>query len=429
MIVRRTVGKLLSCNCRARRLSRRAAISFLAACLASPAIAQNSDPSAREVHDHTTPQLAEPDGAPVELSVVYTFDLWGNTRGGLRRGERYLDNLDVTLTVDAERALGWDGATIFLYGLYNNGKSLTDELVGDLQTVSNIDAGSRAARLYEAWVEQRLGERASAKLGLYDLNSEFDTNDSNALFINSSHGIGPDFSQTGQNGPSIFPVTSLSFRADYRITENVLVRAAILDGVPGDPNRPRRTTVKLGNGDGALLVGEVEYTDAMTKIAAGTWRYTAKSEDILASAIAGASVKRSRNSGAYISAERKLTGQTKEGPGLSAWARLGVADNRFNAIKTYVGGGLVYTGPVPGRDEDRLGLGVAHVELGAPYRQALELAGEASDRSETNVELTYRAPVAPWLTVQPDVQYVINPGGNPALRDALVVGIRVEVGF
>lgn len=387
-----------------------------------------------QVHTRSVPPLAEPsetsDSPAVDLSAVYTFDLWRNARGGLRRGERYLDNLDVTLTIDAERLVGWTGATVFLYGLYNNGESLTDELVGDLQVVSNIDAGSQAVRLYEAWVEQRfLNDRASVKLGLYDLNSEFDTNDSNSLFINSSHGIGPDFSQTGQNGPSIFPVTSLSVRADYKISENVLVRAAVLDGVPGDPNRPKRTAVKLGNGDGALIVGELEYTDDMTKVAAGTWRYTAKFEDILGTQIAGTSIERGRNDGAYIFAERKLTGETKEGPGLSAWARLGVADDRFNAIESYLGGGLVYTGLVPGRAEDQLGLAIAHVELGTPYRRALELAGEASDRSETNLELTYRAPLAPWLTVQPDVQYIINPGGNPTLRNAFLMGLRVEVGF
>jgi len=41
-----------------------------------------------------------------------------NVRGGVRRGSRYLDNLDVTLVVDAERAFGWGGATLFAYGLY-----------------------------------------------------------------------------------------------------------------------------------------------------------------------------------------------------------------------------------------------------------------------------------------------------------------------
>jgi porin len=326
--------------------------------------------------------------------------------------------------------MGWKGATVFLYGLYNNGNSLTDDLVGDFQVASNIDAGVRAARLYEAWVEQRFaGDRASLKAGLYDLNSEFDTNDSAALFINSSHGIGPDFSQSGQNGPSIFPVTSLAVRGDYRIADNWLVRAAVLDGVPGDPNRPRRTAIKLGNGDGALLVSELEYSDAVTKAAAGTWRYTAKFDDLLATAVSGESVSRSGNGGFYVFAERRLSSGTREEPGLAAWARLGLADENFNPIERYVGGGLVYTGPVPGRAEDQLGLAIAKIKLGTPYRRALALAGVESDASETKIELTYRAGLTPWLTVQPDIQYIINPGADPSLGNALLFGLRTEIGF
>lgn len=384
-----------------------------------------------QVHTRSAPPAAGRvgDEAPaVDLSVVYTADIWRNARGGVKRGWRYLDNLDLTLTVDAQRALGWDGATIFLYGLYNNGQSLTDELVGDLQTVSNIDAGVQAARVYEAWVEQRFAsDRASVKVGLYDLNSEFDTNDSNSLFINSSHGIGPDFSQSGANGPSIFPVTSLALRADYKFTDNWLVRAAVLDGTPGDPRRPKRTAIKLG--DGALIVGELEYSDDRTKVAAGGWRYTAKFEDILATQVAGSRVARGGNDGIYIFAERKLTGRSRDASGLSGWVRLGFADAKLNPIESYVGGGLVYTGLVPGRDEDQLGVAVGRVAFASRFRRAAELAGEPLDEGETNIELTYRLPIAPWLTLQPDFQYVIEPGGVRARRDAVVIGVRTEIGF
>jgi len=413
------------------------ALLALGILMASPARAHAPDQLAgpdTQIQTASGPPATEPredKASPaIDLSVVYTLDLWRNARGGLRRGERYLDNLDVTLTVDADRALGWAGATLFLYGLYNNGNSLTDELVGDLQVVSNIDAGVQAARLYEAWVEQRFGGgRASVKFGLYDLNSEFDTSESSSLFINSSQGVGPDFSQSGQNGPSIFPVTSLALRADYKVTENWLVRAALLDGVPGDPNRPKRTTIKLGNGDGALLVAELEYSDELTKAAAGHWRYTARFEDILATAVADEPVPRGGSDGLYMFVERKLTGGSREAPGLSAWVRLGFADENFNPIESYQGGGLVYTGLLAGRAADQLGLAVASAKLGQPYRRALELAGKASEAREINLELTYRAAPAPWLTVQPDVQYVISPGADPMLKNALVIGLRIEIGL
>ena len=45
------------------------------------------------------------------------------------------------------------------------------------------------------------------------------------------------------------------------------------------------------------------------------------------------------------------------------------------------------------------------------------------------IEVTYKIAFAPWLMVQPDVQYVIHPGGSTALPNATVLGIRLDVLF
>src|SRR3546814_13773466 len=86
----------------------------------------------------------------------------GNVVGGRRRGARYLDNLDLVLEADLEQIAGWTGAQLHVYGLYNNGRSISD-LAGDVQAVSNIETGVRALRLYEAWIDQKIGDAASIK--------------------------------------------------------------------------------------------------------------------------------------------------------------------------------------------------------------------------------------------------------------------------
>jgi porin len=50
-----------------------------------------------------------------------------------------------------------------------------------------------------------------------------------------------------------------------------------------------------------------------------------------------------------------------------------------------------------------------------------------AERAETALELTYLVAPAPWLSVQPDLQYVIDPGTDGALDDALVLGLRVQI--
>lgn len=402
------------------------------------ALADAGDPvdmgatSAEQIHDRSVPPAAEEEApAAVDLTVVYTAEAMRNARGGLRRGTRFLDNLDVTLTVDAERAFGWRGATLFAYGLYNNGEPFSDELVGAAQGVSNIETGIRAARLYEAWLEQRFAsDRASIKFGLYDLNSEFDAIDAAALFLNPSHGIGPDFSQSGRNGPSIFPQTSLALRGDYKLGGKWLVRAAVLDGVPGDPDRPRRTAIRLSKADGALGVVELNYLGDRTKAAIGYWRYTSRFEAFSAPTPVGETARRRGNDGVYAFAERRLTrGGADDAQGLAGWVRLGLADGKLNPVERYMGGGLSYTGPFPGRDEDQIGVAIGLVEFGGPFRRSSALAGDPLARRELIIEATFRAPVSRWLTFQPDVQYVVNPGGRRDLRDAVVVGFRTEIGF
>jgi porin len=381
--------------------------------LALTALEPPRDEREGQTHTHRTLPAQEGGGdKPWNFEVVYTAELMGNAAGGVERGTRYLDNLDIVFDADLERMVGWTGAQLWLYGLYNNGNSISD-LVGDAQAVSNIETGTRAIRLYEAWVDQKFGDSASLRVGLYDLNSEFDALDASGLFVSSPHGIGTDFAQSGQNGPSIFPSTSLAARVAFTPAEGWAVRAAVLDGVPGDPARPARTAVRLGKGDGALLVGEVEAPLAGGKLLLGHWRYTAAFDRTDG---AGAETG---NSGSYVRAQLPLT--RRDDGTLDGFIRAGVASSRFNMFDRFLSGGLNFTGWVKGRDEDAFGIAIAAAFTADPYRAATVAA-----TSEVAIELTYRAQVTPWLAIQPNAHYVRRPSADPGVADAVVLGVRTE---
>ena len=396
---------------------------FLGAALllaAQPAWAQDERPTGypRSANEGST--------KPVSVSIVYTADIRSDVDGGIRRGTRYLDNLDLQVALDADQLIGWRGARLFAYAIYNNGTAFSSDLVGDVQSVSNVETDVRAFHLFEAWVEQDIGRNASVKVGLYNLNSEFDTTQSGGLFLLSSHGIGPDFSQSGRNGPSIFPVTSLAVRAEGKLGKNWLARVAVLDGVPGDPAHPAATAIKLSARDGVLVVGEVNYLKGGTKAAIGAWGYSARFDTI---PLPGTTPSGRGNKGAYIFAEHRLKGtRADDADGLAGWLRFGVADTRYNAIASYLGGGIVYAGPFKGRKDDQVGLSVASANFSRRYRRSQTLKGTPIDRREVVIEAGYLATLAPWLRVQPDIQYVIKPGGDARRGDAMVAGFRVKIG-
>lgn len=365
-------------------------------------------------HTHAPGETDETHG-PILLQATYTAEVIGNASGGLRRGTRYLDNFDIVFEADMEALVGWSGAQVHVYGLYNNGRSISD-LVGDTQAVSNIETSTSALRLYEAWVDQKVGEHVSVRAGLYDLNSEFDALDAAGLFVSSPHGIGTDFAQSGQNGPSIFPSTSLAARLAVTPAEGWTVRAAVLDGVPGDPAHPARTAVKLGDGDGALLVGEVEAPLGSGKLLLGHWRYTADFERNDGNEAGGG------NAGTYVRAEVPLI--DRSGRKVDAFVRLGTATGRYNMFDRFASGGLKFSGWVPGRELDEFGIAVAAAFTSDSWRTAT-----GGGASEVTVEATYRAQLAPWLAVQPNIHYIHRPSADPAIADALVIGLRAEASF
>lgn len=360
------------------------------------------------------------DDRAYELAAVYTGDLWQNASGGLRTGGTYLDNLDLTLAVDAESAWGLPGVSAFVYGLYNNGAGLSEHYVGDAMTVSNIDA-PQAWRLYEAWVQWESASRhaLSLRFGLYDLNSEFDMSDSRSLFIHSSHGVGHELAQTGHNGPSIFPVTSLALRVAWSPAPQWRALLAVFDGVPGDPEHPSSNRIRMNGDEGALGIAELQWTgERVRKLALGHWRYSAEFED-LRSTEAAPLPRRDDNRGTFAGIEVALDRETGAEPATLAFGRYGVAEHRINEFVDSWSVGVRHRGIVGARPDDEIGIAYTRADVG-------NTAAAGRDGYESTIELTYRAAITDWLTIQPDIQFIFNPGADPALDDALVFGLRLE---
>lgn len=382
------------------------------------------------------PALKDDYGLAVEF--FYTGEVLANVRGGIRHRAEYLDNFDLIVDLDAEKLLDWPGAVFYFYFLGNNGGNPSSRNIGDAQVASNIEANS-TWKIYELWLEQNLlDNRLSVKAGLYDLNSEFDTIETASLFLNSSHGIGFDFAQSGRNGPSIFPVTSAAVRIRVEPAPHVYLQGAVLDGVPGDPGNPGRTQIVWKRSEGVLIAVEFglaycrekDAEEAYAKYAIGGWYYTAKFEDVLAADAAGDPVMRRGNSGFYALAEQTVFCEPDDrSQGLAVFARLGIADGKINQVFLYTGFGMAYTGLIPTRDQDQVGLAVAVIYNGDDFRRAMRNAGTPVDTSEVDIELTYLAQLTPWCSLQPDLQFIVNPGTDPNLKNSLVLGLRWAVSF
>jgi porin len=365
-------------------------------------------------------RLAEEEGA-ARFSLSYIVDALTNLSGGKDQGSELMGSMLLELAVDAEKAFGWIGGS-FHFGVLGVHGGLFSEFVGDYQTVSNIEA-PQTISLFTAYFEQKFFEdRLSVVAGLLNVDSEFDTRTTAELFVHSSPGTGGDLGQIGENGPGIFPVGALGTRILYQ-DQGWYGQCALVEGIPGDPDDPFGTTLRFDPDEGFLVIGELGHVwedelGELGKVALGGWGFTADFATHLDSNAAA------NNRGGYLSLEKTFSREDDASQGLAGYLRTGIADGRVNPLETFVGAGLVYTGPFEGRDEDQIGLGI---NVGFTSEDFLQ-SGQF-DRHETALELTYKFAVNDNFAIQPDLQYIINPGFEPTLDDAFVLGVRAYVVF
>ena len=351
---------------------------------------------------------------PWTWSVVYKADVLG---ADAPRTIAALDNLNAQLDIDASALFGWNDTALHGELLSNHG-SKPNRRVGTAQGISNIEVVKSSVRLYATWIEHQFeATKTRVLVGLYDLNSEFYATDASGMLIHPSFGIGIDFSQSGRNGPSIFPNLGLGVRLRQPIGQGGYLQLATLDGVPGDPDHPGRTAVRLSRPEGALLVAEAgwqqqdEVGPRPGHWGIGAWQYTRKSD-----APGGGAPQ--RNQGMYAVGQSLLLGS---GAGrTTGFVRAGAANRRVNGIDLALDTGLLIATPFGVHGPRALTAGVAIARFSKPPNAAEPMPL----RSEVALEVDARWQPLPNLALQPLLQWVRHPGGRGG--SAAIAGVRLE---
>jgi len=92
-------------------------------------------------------------------------------------------------------------------------------------------------------------------------------------------------------------------------------------------------------------------------------------------------------------------------------------------------GGVVWQGLVPTRDYDDVLLSFYMGNFSSDYANARAAAGEGRPNLEAVIEASYIFQLTKRLQFQPDVQWIIQPGGTGDIPNALVIGFQVGLTF
>ena len=352
---------------------------------------------------------------------TYTGEVYNNTRGGINTNNatRYRGNIDLIVNGDLEELFGISGASFFLYGGQVHGKSLTYDDVGDWQVISSIDPYPYVdvTQVQEAWWRQEfLDGQLYFKIGHQDANADFGFADLAGDFINNS------FVTTPTIPMPIWPAQSFGVSGFYQLNADLKLSAGIYES-----NRLGRLWGdSLSGSSGQIGIGQVEWKTQTGPDGQlpGTWRAGGWVDNGNWRQITTAPVGQvyKNNYGFFSSGDQLLFKEeygTDDEQGLGVFYEFGWSPGDRNFIQTYYGAGVVYRGLIPRRDADTCGVGIADIQFGQATRNRDGLL------YETVIEGFYKSQINDYLVIQPDVQFIANPGGKGT--DALVVGVRFEL--
>jgi porin len=391
----------------------------------------------------------------IDLEFFYIGSMPCNVQGGIKTGAQYQGALLMALDLNSEKLAGYHGGNFHASSLWLNGRDdFSAEHIGDYNRVNLVDYPN-AFRLWELWYSQKLfADKVMLKGGLMSVDRDFIVPDyynsitsinflnqtffypSLAFNVSDISGFPP-----GNHGLPSTPYGALGILLRVEATKNIYVQAAVYDG---NPDRSYHgTDIRLGNDEGALAyfetgfrlnaatnepglpgsykIGGYYHTDEFADVYQGTTVAIAAGGGV----VLPAASEHSGNYGVYGLAEQYLwLEKDKSDPamqGILSFFRVAAAPKDPNLTQFEMTGGLVFKGLIPSRDWDALGIGASYLKFSDDIRSAVRDANTTFGTSfklpdyEGLVEVSYKAQLTAWWTVQPSIQWVLHPGGRTDL--------------
>ncbi len=418
-----------------------------------------------------------------DKGVDFEFDYFEatpvNISGGLRRGATWEGAFLALLDLDSEKLLGYHGGQLHVGGLFfNSGTSFSGSYVGDLNKTSLLDFPD-IAQLWELWYEQKfLDDKVAFKFGQLAIDRDFIATE----YYSSLAGVSllnqtffyPTMAFNVYDQPG-FPAGKHALASTPYGTPGVRLRidpcqyAYFQFGAyDGNPDRTHGGThINLGGDQGALLYSELTlkinqskdaqgppgnikiggyyHTDDFFDMYQGTfWAF----DNILAGlgappfGVFPNPATHKGNYGLYFLADQMLWREIgKDDPaqqGLAGFFRLGYAPPDRNLAQFGADGGLVYKGLIPTRNWDTLAIGASYLEISDDLKRAQRDINKVVPGAFTKIadyeavlELSYKAQMTAWWTVQPSLQRVFHPGGRVSadIPDAWVFIVQTTLRF
>jgi porin len=381
--------------------------------------------------------------------VVYTSIISGNPSGGIRlAGPKYAQDINFGLTFDMQKLVGWEGATINVNSVDRVGKTIRPD-IGTVYDPVQI-YGGQTITLYNLTLEQTFWNNlGSVKIGRLSPGDDFAESPLYNYYVNN--GIdGQIRAIIDDTRFATYPFASWGARLRFDPSPEINIQTGIFQVSDQYVDRYHNgVDFSVKGSDGIQVVQQVGWTPEFNKqpvpadpdaqatsfapvmrdlpghyFIGGYWSNSDYSQF-------GTPVKTRTSYGFYAHADQMIY---REAPGrdlgLTVFGTVAYAPQpNISIIPFQLSGGALYQGLVPTRSKDMTILGIIYGNFSDDYATAVSQPLGGFPTSEVDFEFGYRVQATEFAYVQPDVQYIVSPGGTGNIPNAFIIGAQLGLTF
>ncbi|MBZ6395015.1 MULTISPECIES: carbohydrate porin [Pantoea] len=390
----------------------------------------------------------------IKFDVNYTMESAANLGGGADTNTtmRYSDQWSFGTNFDLEKLLDWQDAEFQMTITNRDGQNLSEQVAdkrtGMLSSVQEVYGRGQTWRLTQFWLRKGLfNDVVDLKAGRVTVGEDFDNFDGN-LFQNLALGSGQAGNWRGDRWFN-WPVSQWGGRIKLNITPEVFFQVGFYNQNRANYDRGDGFRLDTSNSEGNLVPVELGWKPTLgAQKLPGNYRigyyYSSANGDVYGSWRNGAYQDQDHAYGGYLLLQQQLTAQDGDvNRGLGVRVQAVMNDHKTSKTDNYQSIAFTWKGPFDARPDDEIGVGAARIHVNSDYtrslRQQNQANGESSfdsptylpiqDGSEYNYEVYYNAKVTNWMSLRPNLQYVVAPGAVSEVKDAFIGGISANIAF
>ncbi|PIB59255.1 carbohydrate porin [Pseudomonas sp. 2822-17] len=394
----------------------------------------------------------------IDIKADYVGEMGYNAHGGYNNDKtgRYADQFGLGVALDLQKLWGWDNTQAKIQFTNRNGQNISNDRIGDpragtLSSSMEVYGRGHMVRLTQFWIQhQMFDNKLDVKLGYFGEGEDFNTfpcDFQNLSFCGSQVG---NYVSTWYN----WPVSQAAIRVKYNITPELYAQIGAYNQNPSQLEHGNGFKLSGSGTKGTVIPVELVWSPKVNNLPGeyrvGYYKSAADASDVREdvngndAATTGADYRtRSSKKGYWFVAQQQLTSHNGDSSrGLNIAANATFHDKETNTVDNYQSIMLVYKGPFDARPKDDVGIGAARLHVNDDVKKDAELLNVSNGVSdydnplyrpiretEYNFEINYGFHVTNWLTVRPNLQYVVQPGGVDKVDNALVAGLKIQSTF